>query len=169
MVSEPSRDRPKLPDGYGVPEGAEGLVEFDDVRARLADALHYWLATTRPDGRPHVVPRWGVWLDDALYYDGSPQTVHARNLRTNPACALHLGDGREAIILEGRSGACEPVEPVLGQRLSVEMIRKYGDLGYTPGPDSWSGPDAGGLALFAPVKALAWFSFPSDLTRFRFS
>ena len=28
----------------------------------------FWLATARPDGRPHVVPVWAVWLDDALYF-----------------------------------------------------------------------------------------------------
>ncbi|MEI6136703.1 MAG: pyridoxamine 5'-phosphate oxidase family protein [Chloroflexota bacterium] len=32
--------------------------------ARLRTAMNYWIATTRPDGRPHAAPVWGVWLDD---------------------------------------------------------------------------------------------------------
>jgi hypothetical protein len=35
-------------------------------------------------------------------------------------------------------------------------------------PDSWEGPDAGGLRVFTPLKAIAWFDFPTDVTRFRF-
>ena len=30
------------------------------------------------------------------------------------------------------------------------------------------GVGAGGLVAFTPVKALAWFDFPTDVTRFRF-
>ena len=46
-----------MPEGYGVPEGPEGLLGWEEVDARLAEARVYWMATTRPDGRPHVVPR----------------------------------------------------------------------------------------------------------------
>lgn len=162
------RDRPDMPEGYGVPDTAEGMVEWATVEARLVDEAQYWMATTRPDGRPHVVPRWGVWLDDALYYDGSPETVHARNLAANPACVLHLGDGWDAVILEGRSHPSEPVTGELGARIAAEIGRKYGGKGYAPEADAWSGPDAGGLRVFRPAKALAWFSFPTDLTRFAF-
>lgn len=167
-MTTPSRDRPDLPDGYGVPGDDEGLLEWSRISRLLGDSLHYWMATTRPDGRPHVVPRWGVWLDDRLYYDGSPQTVHARNLSANPACALHLGDGKDAVIVEGTSLASEPVTGVLGERISAEMNRKYAAAGFTTEPSSWSGADAGGLRVFTPDKAMAWFSFPTDLTRFRF-
>jgi hypothetical protein len=162
------RDRPDMPEGYGVPTTDEGLVDWPVIQERLVAALHYWMATTRPDGRPHVVPRWGVWLDDRLYYDGSPATVHARNLSDNPACVLHLGDGWEAVILEGTSVASEPVIGELGTRISAEMNRKYGAKGYAPSADAWSGQDAGGLRIFAPAKALTWFSFPADVTRFTF-
>ncbi len=56
----PSRDRPEMPEGYGVPDSSDGLLDWSDVEARLLAAPQYWMATTRPDGRPHVVPRWGV-------------------------------------------------------------------------------------------------------------
>ena len=168
-MAEPTRrDRPIMPEGYGVPEGAEGLLEWATVEPRLVDAAQYWMATTRPDGRPHVVPRWGVWIDQHLYYDGSPATLHARNAGANPACTLHIGDGWEAIMVEGTTRASEPVGPELGRRVSAEIGRKYAERGYAPEPDAWSGPEAGGLMVFTPTKALAWFSFPTDLTRFGF-
>ncbi len=168
MTSPVDRDRPQLPHGYGVPDDDAGLLDWNRIEQVLVDAPHYWMATTRPDGRPHVVPRWGVWLAGHLYYDGSPQTVHARNLATNPACALHLGDGTDAVIVEGRSGPSDPVTGDLGVRISAEMNRKYAAAGYAPGATAWSGDDAGGLCVFSPAKAMAWFAFPTDLTRFRF-
>lgn len=157
-----------MPDGYGVPETGEGLLEWSAVEARLRAALHYWMATSRPGGSPHVVPRWGVWLDGRFWYDGSPDTIHVRNLTENPACVLHLEDGRRAVIIEGRSDAARPPSLEYGGRLATEFSAKYADLGYAPEPDSWEGPTAGGLREFTPIKAMAWFDFPTDVTRFRF-
>lgn len=163
-----TRDRPELPDGYGVPDTDEGILEWAAVEKRLSGSLHYWMATTRPDGRPHVVPRWGAWVDGRFWYDGSPETVHARNLAGHSACVLHLEDGRHAVILEGTSVTADPPGLEAGGRLAAEIGRKYEDLGYSPEPDSWEGPDAGGLRVFTPLKAIAWFDFPTDVTRFRF-
>ncbi len=164
----PARDRPVMPDGYGVPETDDGLLDWSVIEERLRESLHYWMATTRPDGRPHVVPRWGAWIEGALYYDGSPDTLHARNAAANPACTLHIGDGREAITLDGATGASQPLQGSEAKSIAAEIGRKYGALGYTPAADAWSGPDAGGLMVFRPAKALAWFDFPTDLTRFHF-
>lgn len=168
MVQPIKRDRPLFPDGYGIPESEEGLLDWSEIELKLVASMHYWLSTTRPDGRPHVVPRWGAWIDGQLFYDGSPETVHARNTVTNTACALHIGDGAEAIIVDGSSTTSEPVPAVEGEPIAAEIGRKYGDLGYRPEPDAWSGADAGGLRIFRPLKALAWSDFAIDPTRFVF-
>lgn len=159
--------RPLIPDGYGVkPEGS--YLEWASVEARLVESLHYWMATTRRNGSPHVVPRWGVWLDDSFWYDGSPATRHAINLMSNAAATLHLEDGVSVTILDGVSSASDPIAGELGTRLSAAFRRKYEALGYAPEPDVWSGGDAGGLLRFSPKTALAWSTFPDDLTRFSF-
>jgi hypothetical protein len=165
-MSTPSRDRPDMPDGYGV-EQAVGFVEWEEVESRLRESRNYWLATTRPDGRPHVVPRWGVWLDGMFWYDGDPKTLHARNLEVNAGCVLHLEDGMEVTIVEGRSVSCDPIIGELGERLATEYARKYAPT-YTPGPDSWSDEIAGGMRNVVPAKILAWSEFPKDLTRYTF-
>lgn len=167
-MPNPERDRPQMPDGYGVPETDDGVLEWSAVEGRLQESLHYWMATTRPDGRPHVIPRWGVWIDGRFWYDGSPETVHVRNLAGNAACVLHLEDGRQSVMVEGESKAGNPPGLELGGRLSIEFRRKYSEYGYSPQPDSWEGPGAGGLRVFTPLKAMAWFEFPTDVTRFRF-
>lgn len=157
-----------MPEGYGVPDSSDGLLDWPDVEARLAAAPQYWLATTRPDGRPHVVPRWGVWVDGRFWYDGAPTTVHVRNLVRNPACTLHLEDGWKAVIVDGTSQPADPPGVDLGARLAGAYAAKYRDRGYEPEPDAWEGPGAGGLVVFTPTTAVAWFDFPTDVTRFRF-
>ena len=167
-MPRPGRDRPEIPDGYGVPRTDHGVLEWSAVEKRLEESHHYWMATTRPNGKPHVVPRWGVWMAGLFWYDGSPDTVHVRNLAANSACVLHLENGHEAVMVEGASEAAEAPEMELGGRLAAEFSGKYSDLGYSPKPDSWQGPDAGGLRVLTPLKAMAWFDFPADVTRFRF-
>jgi nitroimidazol reductase NimA-like FMN-containing flavoprotein (pyridoxamine 5'-phosphate oxidase superfamily) len=166
-TTNPRADRPEFPDGYGLPSSTEGLLDWADVEARLVAATTYWLATTRPDGRPHVVPRWGVWLDGHFWYDGAATTRHARNAQRNPACALHLEDGTRAVIVEGETQATRADADGLGARLSA-AFGKYHDLGYAPGPDSWAGAEGGGLRVLTPRLALAWTTFPSDATRYHF-
>lgn len=159
-------DRPVMPDGYGV-ESAGDFLKWEEITDRLAGARNYWLSTSRPGGQPHVVPRWGVWLDDAFWYDGSPETRHVKNLAANPLCVLHLESGDEVTIVEGRSVASVPVGGELGERLSAEYGRKYAPT-YEPGPDAWSDEIAGGLRVLRPAKVIAWTDYPKGLTRFTF-
>jgi len=113
------------------------------------------------------VPRWGVWLDGRFWYDGAATTVHARNLTANPACSLNLESGTEAVIVEGESAPAQAPAETLGARIAAAFA-KYHDLGYRPAADAWAGEDGGGLRVLTPHRALAWFSFPTDATRFRF-
>ena len=100
-ASGPRVGRPSAPTVYGFSRATGPLLEWRDVEARLRDAHTYWLATTRPDGRPHTTPLWGVWVDGALYVSGFPAATWARNLAANPACSAHLESGKEVVILEG--------------------------------------------------------------------
>lgn len=155
-----------MPDGYGVPSGTDGLLRWDQVEERLRSSKHYWLATVRPDGTPHVVPRWGVWLDGRFYYDGAPTTRHVRNLDHNPACTLTLESGAQAVIVEGTSLATSAAADGLGARLAAAFEKYHPD--YAPARDSWAGEQGGGLRVLHPRRALAWFAFPEDCTRFTF-
>ena len=57
---------------------------------RRGNAHTHWLATTRPDGAPHVMPVGAVWLDGAFYFTAGPATRKAKNLAHNPRCAIAL-------------------------------------------------------------------------------
>ena len=160
---QPRVTRPQFPPGYADNPVSE--VPWEYVAERLTQALHYWLCSTRPDGRPHVVPRWCVYVDGRIYYDGSDQTRHARNIAQNRNVAVHLEDGEKAIILEGTAGPAGRPTPELALRLSEAYKAKYAVMGYSPEPSSW---DEGGLYIFTPRSCLAWTAFTQDPTKFLF-
>lgn len=155
--------RPKLPKGYADHPISE--VPWGHVEERLTQSINYWLASVYPDRRPHVVPRWGAFLDGKLYYDGSPETRHARNLIENPNVTLHLESGNDVVIMEGNSRPAGRPDPELARRLSKDYCAKYESGGYAPKPDQW---DEGGLYLFTPRQCLAWTKFSENPTKFVF-
>ena len=162
-MSQPKVSRPHFPEGYiTIPKG---FVPWSEVENRLTRAKNYWLCTVRPNGRPHVIPRWAVWLDGKLYFDGSPETRHARNIAANPHVNVHLESGDEAVFFDGLASAHGKPTPSLAQRLVLAYAEKYADLGYTPTPDQW---DNGGLFVVIPLTAFAWTKFAEDPTRFTF-
>jgi hypothetical protein len=163
---EPERSRPLLPRDYGVPDVEEGMVDWSWAVAQLEQARNYWFCTTRPDGRPHAIPAWAVWLDDALYFDGSPATRRARNLAGNPAISVHLESGDQVVILEGQALEAGKPDRSFAERLAAAFEAKYAaSHDYHPTPDTW---DNGGLWVVRPSVAFGWTSFPNALTRWRF-
>lgn len=67
---------------------------WSDGQRTLEAAEIYWVATVRPDGRPHVVPLLAVWLDGAVYFCTGPDERKAKNLDANPHCTVLTGANR---------------------------------------------------------------------------
>jgi Pyridoxamine 5'-phosphate oxidase len=157
-----------MPKGYGVPETDEGMLEWGWAVGQLESALNYWFGTTRPDGRPHTMPAWAVWLDGTLYFEGSPRTKRARNLAENPAVVVHLESGDDVVILEGEAHEVGKPDRALAERLAAAFTEKYGATKweYRPQPEQW---DEGGLWSMQPKVAFGWTDFPADTTRWRFT
>ena len=65
---------------YGAPAPPGELLLWSWAEQRLVDARNYWIATTRPDGRPHCRPVWGVWLPDGFWFSTGSLARH--NLAT---------------------------------------------------------------------------------------
>ncbi|MBN1874955.1 MAG: pyridoxamine 5'-phosphate oxidase family protein [Anaerolineae bacterium] len=160
-MRSPKVGRPLFPKGYV--ENPSGLLSWSHVVQRLTDAKNYWLCTVRPDGRPHVIPKWAVWVDDKIYFDGSSETRHARNIAANPRVALHLESGDDVVIVEGVCRVVSAPSSALGVKLAQAYAAKYAEIGYAPSPDQW---DTGGLFEIIPYMALAWTSFAEDPTKF---
>jgi PPOX class probable F420-dependent enzyme len=89
--------------GYGTKGAAEGrgLLPWSWAEERLATSHDYWLATVRPDGRPHLMPVWGVWDDGALWFSSSKGSSKARNLTAEPRCSVATDNAWEPVVIEG--------------------------------------------------------------------
>ncbi len=162
-MREPRITRPSFPSGYV--DHPKDLLSWNHVERKLVEAKCYWLCTVRPDGRPHAVPKWGVWVDGRVYFDGSPETRHARNIARNPHVTLHLESGDEVVILEGTCLPSSGPGPELGRRLAETYTAKYASRGYAPKANQW---DAGGLYEVTPHTVLAWTKFTDDPTKYVF-
>ncbi|ALG14988.1 pyridoxamine 5'-phosphate oxidase family protein [Kibdelosporangium phytohabitans] len=90
-------------DNYGSPE-----LPWSRPREALATLtptadLTFFVATVRPDGRPHSAGVGAVWVDDALYFKGGPNTRRSRNLAANPACSVSVRLTGIDLVLEGEA------------------------------------------------------------------
>ena len=136
------------PEGYAFPTGDENLLSWEEAERRLADARFYWLATTNPNGTPHVRPVWGVWIDGCFYFDGHPHTRWARNLAREPRASVHLESAANVLIVEGVGEDVERTDEELGRRIAAGWEKKYGRL--VPAPA------ARGIFRLTPQRARGW-------------
>jgi pyridoxine/pyridoxamine 5'-phosphate oxidase len=124
-LAEPAeRGRPHAP-GYGIRTDAKGLLPWSFVEERMAAAREYWVATVDPDGRPHLTPVWGLWVDGVFYFGSGPRTRKARNLAENPNVAVHP-EGDDVVILEGVAEVVTDPDPALSERVYAASAAKYG-------------------------------------------
>lgn len=167
-LPEPLVERPSVP-SYGIPDDLAGTLPWSWAEERLAAAETYWVATTRPDFRPHVMPLWAAWHAGRLWLEGGAATRRARNLAREPslAVAVHLPtDG--AVIVEGTAERHLGVAPGLAAALEAAFA-KYAvpPRSYRVDPAHWDDP-AGGIWMVTPRVVFGWSSFPADATRWRF-
>jgi general stress protein 26 len=158
---------------------SEGAVATDWSRARrdLQDAEIYWLSTVRPDGRPHVTPLLGVWIDGALHFCTGATERKAKNLLQNRHCVLTTGcnkiEGLD-LVLEGEAVNITDREEL--EQVADAFERKYGP--HFEAPDgTWAGlgdaiREGGDVVVFRVVPSTA-FGFgkgqPFSQTRWGFT
>jgi Pyridoxamine 5'-phosphate oxidase len=160
-VPEPPRDRPTFAQSYGIKPDGKGLIAWSDVCSKLAKAHNYWVATSRPDGRPHSMPIWGVWLDGALVFGTARDSRKARNLQRQPEAIVHLESGDDAVILE--CVAREVTDPAEIATIDALYVKKYKmKLTEAPGEPY--------IVAMKPRVAFAWQErdFPVSATRWKF-
>ncbi len=99
------------------------------VDQRLRAEPIIWLATTRPDGRPHLVPVWFLWDGETILVFSKPD-VKVDNLRHNPSVALSLNSptGSDVVLLEGtasllNASEIEGVPAAYAEKYATHMKR----------------------------------------------
>lgn len=118
----PKASRP-LMRGYGLPENNQGLLPWKWADQRLAKSHNYWITTVRPDGRPHTMVVWGLWLASVFYFSTGRESQKSRNLKANPNCVVCNELAHEAVIVEGIARAVS--EAAMRKRFFRLYERKY--------------------------------------------
>lgn len=145
-----------------------------EAREILTAAELYWLSTVRPDGRPHVTPLLGVWLDHAMYFCTGPDERKARNLADNPHTVLTTGSNalHEGLDLVLESEAVRLTDETRLRRIADAYVTKYGeDWRFDVRDGLFHHASGAGTALVfevAPATAFGFRKSPYSQTRWRF-
>jgi hypothetical protein len=128
-MAEPKASHPHWPDALKNPTQTTGALKpWSWALQRLESSHNYWIATSRPDGRPHLMVVWGLWWRDAFWFTTGPQTRKARNIACTPRCVIATEKADEAVILEGVPH--EITDRTIWKQLVEVYNGKYGgDLG----------------------------------------
>ena len=144
----PRRVRPRFPSGWHVPNNPKLWITWTRARKKLTEEQVYWISSSSRKGRPHAAPVWGIWKSDAFYFETGPNSVKGKNLKSNPAVVVHVQDGFDTVIVEGR--ATPETDPAILGALLKEYARKYD---YRP---DWSDSQAQVVFRVRPMVAHAW-------------
>jgi hypothetical protein len=166
--AEPAASHPYIPD-YGPHETSDSrnLLPWSWAAERLGKAHNYWIATTQPDGRPHMTPVWGIWLEAVFYFSTGPRSRKARNLAVNPHCVVSAEHADQAVIVEGV--AQRVIHPALLKQIAEVYSAKY-QWHTEPTQDGVRDEhgNEGPVIAIRPSVVFAWDKFPQDATRWNF-
>src|SRR5689334_4336853 len=62
-----------------------------------------FLATTRPDGRPHLTGVGAIWFDGRVWIVSGPGTRKSQNLAERPDCSVAMSFDGLDLVIEGRA------------------------------------------------------------------
>jgi len=151
---------------------SRALDQLDHLQDNSANKT-IWLATVRPDGRPHVAGVGAVWLDGAFYVVSGAGTRKSQNLAENPNCVLSVSLPDLDLVLEGT--ATQVTDDATLQRLAERYVASgwpaQVENGALTAP--YSAPSAGpppwNLYVVTPVTAFGVTTAePNGAMRWRF-
>ena len=145
-----------------------GQLERTDYKAT------HWLATTSPDGRPHVAGVGAMWDGGKFYFTSWSGTRKSKNLARSHSCSIAVSMPDVDLVVEGT--AAKVTEAATLTRLA----KRYADQGWpaeardgaitAPFSAPTAGPGPWDLYEFTLVKATAVATEePHGATRWDFS
>jgi len=116
-------DQKNLADLYGL-----DLIPWSRVLEALAadkrDGETSFLATTRPDGRPHLAGVGAVWDDGTVYFVSGAGTRKSRNIAENANCSIAMALKGIDLVFEGAA------KRVTDDETLHRLAKRYADGGW---------------------------------------
>jgi nitroimidazol reductase NimA-like FMN-containing flavoprotein (pyridoxamine 5'-phosphate oxidase superfamily) len=150
-------------------------TDWDETRRALEGAELFWIATVRPDGRPHVTPLVAIWLDDAIYFATGVGEQKAVNLRTNQNVILMTGcnDWERGLDVVVEGEAVQVLEESVLERLATAWTKKWDGRWHYEAHEGGFRHEANAdpILVFSvrPAKVFAFAKGTFGQTRHRFS
>lgn len=156
--------------GTSISSDESTVKQWSEARECLESAPKVWLATVRPDGRPHVQPVLVVWVDDAPCFTARPVSRKAENIAANGRCVVSVASETLDLVVEARP---ERIHDETGLRRVSDAFRaKYEwDLTVRDGSvheDSLPGAPEYGFYRVVPMRAFGYGADGMTATRWRF-
>lgn len=87
---------------YGVPtDDLDGALDWTWAEEQLDASRNFWLVTVDPEGRPHSLPVWGVWMDNRFWFSAAATAFKVRNIERNPSVVVMGEDTVNVVSIEG--------------------------------------------------------------------
>jgi hypothetical protein len=165
-------DQKNLADLYGL-EPIPWSRALEALESTEPETQSSFIATTRPDGRPHLAGIGALWDDGAVYFVSGAGTRKSRNLAQNANCAISMALKGIDLVFEGVA------KPVTDDATLRRIAKRYGDQGWPAVVKDgaftydYSAPSAGpppwDLYAVRPATVFAVLaSEPGGATRWRF-
>lgn len=96
-----------------------------DLDQRLRREPIIWIGSTRPDGRPHLLPIWFTWDGSAVWIFSRPHAQKIWNLRWTPSVMLALGTADPHFDVELLEGQAELITAPTTAVMPTGHVAKY--------------------------------------------
>jgi hypothetical protein len=148
-------------------------LEADKTPSEQGVHTTYWLATTRPDGRPHIAGVGALWVDGSFFFVSGAGTRKSQNLAKSPNCVISVALGGLDLVVEGAARV------VTDERTLQRLAKLYAAQGWRASVSDgaftaeYSAPSAGpppwNLYVMTPSTAFGVAGAePYGATRWRF-
>lgn len=151
---------------------ATEATSWESTAVALGAAGLYWITTVRGDGRPHVTPLVGVWLDDTFVFCTGSTEQKVRNLQAGADVVVTTGtntwNAGLDVVVEGVAARVTGRDRL--KALAEAYRAKYGDDWDFDCDDEVFDPQGEAALVFqvTPAKVLAFAKSPHGQTTFRF-
>lgn len=159
-MTDPIRERPDAPAGYGYSKKPEGMLTWSEVESALATANVYFLSTIGSDSGPHTTPIWGAWVGHHLYFEGGDNTRWSKNLATDPR--LSFGVDAEGLHISGKGTVERAKAGDSFKKVTANYASKYS---YKPKQDDFRKLSP---KVVIALNMSSMEAFANSPTRFRF-
>ncbi len=130
-----------------TPEPRSRVQRRSDTESRLTRDVDIWVASSSPEGTPHLVPLSFDWDGETLLLATPTDSVTGRNLVATRTVRLGLGHTRDVCMIDGEVRALE---------LDALSLQRSDDFTERTGFDPRTLSTPYGWFLVSPRRIQAW-------------